>query len=59
MVDGNITVECCQPRNPEDGGDMFSETPVLTRTTRHKVLKASIIDTAMKGSQKTVFFDHK
>jgi hypothetical protein len=24
-------------RNPEDGGDMFSETSVRTRTTRYKV----------------------
>jgi hypothetical protein len=45
-------------RNPEDGGDIFFETSFLTRATRYKVPEDSIIDTAVKASQRTVFFDH-
>jgi hypothetical protein len=44
-------------RNPENGEDAFSETSVRTRATRYKVPE-DIIDTAVKASQKTVFFDH-
>jgi hypothetical protein len=32
MIEDPITL-----RNPEDGGDMFSETSVLTRATWYKV----------------------
>jgi hypothetical protein len=46
-------------RNPEDGGDIFFEMSVLTTAARYKVPEDIIIDTAMKASQKTVFFDHK
>jgi hypothetical protein len=46
-------------RNPEDGGDMFSDTSIITRATWHEVPESSMIDTAMKTSQKTVFFDYK
>jgi hypothetical protein len=45
-------------RNPEDEDDMFSKTLVLTTATRYKVPEAHISDTAVKASQKTVFFDH-
>jgi hypothetical protein len=46
-------------RNSEDGNYMFCETSVRTRATRQKSQKASIIDTAVKISLKTLFFDHK
>jgi hypothetical protein len=46
-------------RNPEDGGDIFSETLVRTRYTRYEAPEDTTIDTAVKASQRTVFFDHK
>jgi hypothetical protein len=46
------------PRTPEDGDNTFSETLVQTNATRYKVQKTSLIDTAVKASQKTVFFNH-
>jgi hypothetical protein len=44
------------PRNPEDGDNMFSETSVGTSAIWYNIQKASIIDTAVKASQKTVIF---
>jgi hypothetical protein len=46
-------------RNSEDGYDTFFETSVQTKATGYKVPEVSIIDTVVKASQKTVFFDHK
>jgi hypothetical protein len=61
LIDSDCTVpQLWAPitlRNPEDGGDMFSETSVRTRATRYKDPKASVIDIAVKTSHRTVFFD--
>jgi hypothetical protein len=46
-------VETSQPKDPEDGASMFSET-VLQGT---KSQKTSVIDITMKAPQKTVFFE--
>jgi hypothetical protein len=40
------------PENPEGGGDIFSETSVLSKVTQYKV-----IVTTVKASQKTEFFN--
>jgi hypothetical protein len=41
MINSDFTVtQLWNPitmRNPEDGGDMFSETPVLTKARQYKV----------------------
>jgi hypothetical protein len=44
-------------RNSEYGGDMFSETSILTRATGAESQKASRFDAAVKACQKTVFLD--
>jgi hypothetical protein len=45
-------------RNPEDGGNMFYKMSIELDVHGMKSQKASIIDTAVKASQKMVFFDH-
>jgi hypothetical protein len=47
------------PRNPEDGDDTFYKMSSQIVLHWTKSQKASIIDTTMKASQRTVFFDHK
>jgi mevalonate kinase len=51
-------VESYHRKDPEDGDDTFSEMVIELELHGTKAQKASIIDTAVKVSQKTVFFDH-
>jgi hypothetical protein len=44
---------------PEVGDDTFSETSVRISSTRYEVPEATLFDTAVKASQKTVLFDHQ
>jgi hypothetical protein len=60
LINNDSMVTTVESYHPEDGGDMFAETSVLTRATWYNIPEETfIIVTAMKTSQKTALFGPK